>query len=244
MSEKNKNLLFSLFDKYGLSNSDKEYLLMIIKDIYIHDEFQRRMTDQFVHHNEITLGQHILEVTIMTYILSKRNPEKKNFDLDIAIKIAMLHDLYTVPWQNNPNASVNKFFNKHGFRHPIESAINAMIWYPDLFKENDKSKKIIDGIVHHMFPLPVITFEDDYKSLELKNYESIKKLNNINKDILIYSSNRFRIGKLSFCPSLYNEGKVMSQADKIVSISNFKRNNYKGLSTLITGKNKSLQKRK
>ena len=44
----------------------------MIEIIYIHDEFQRRMTSEFKHHGEITLGAHILEDTVVNYLLSKK----------------------------------------------------------------------------------------------------------------------------------------------------------------------------
>ena len=54
-----------LLEKYKLSNIEKEELLSIIAFIYNHDEFQRRLTKDFLHHDTITLGEHIIEVTIM-----------------------------------------------------------------------------------------------------------------------------------------------------------------------------------
>lgn len=41
-------------------------------NIFIHDEFQRRMNPEFPHHNKITLGEHILENTIVTCLLSQK----------------------------------------------------------------------------------------------------------------------------------------------------------------------------
>ncbi len=242
--EKNDKIPLSLLDKYKLSSDEKEYLLNIIKNIYNHDEFQRRMTDEFLHHDKMTLGEHILEVTIVTYILSKKR-NLKNYDIESALNIAMLHDLYTLPWQNNPKADVQHFINKHGFRHPIEAVINSLNWYKDIFTSPEKSKIIIDGIVHHMYPLPVTSFTlDDTNPSELKNYNYVRNIDNINKDILIKSSNRFKIGKISVCPSIYKEGRIMSIADKIVSISNLKNSSFDGMTALITGKNKKLEKLK
>lgn len=241
MNEKNNQILFSLFDKYNLSNQEREYLLSIIQNIYLHDEFQKRLTSEFSHHDQITLGYHILEVTIVTYILSK----KRKINISTALQIAMFHDLYTLPWQNNPQASVNSFFHKHGFRHPIESVINALTWYPDIFHQNKESEIIIDGIVHHMFPLPVVSFSKKNQNLiELKNNEYIKKLDAIHIDMLEKSSNRFKIGEVSICTSLFHEGKIVSLADKMVSISNLKNSSPNGISALITGKNKTLKKLK
>ena len=81
---------------------------------------------------------------------------KKNnlLDLELAVKIAMMHDLYEEPWQNRHH-KVSNFFHLHGFRHPIEASINAAYWFKDEFRDIERARKIIDGIVHHMYPLPV-----------------------------------------------------------------------------------------
>lgn len=239
----NKQLLL-LLNKYNLTGEEQEELLSIIEPIYIHKEFQRRLTNEFSHHDTITLGEHIIEVTITSYILAKKYSKKKSINLDLCLKIAMFHDLYTEAWQNNLNPS-KKFFNKHGFRHPIEAVININNWFPEYFESEENSKIIIDGIVHHMFPLPVRRFVDsDENLLELKNYEYIKNMVEINKQVLIDSSNRFRIGQISFTPSAYIEGRIVSKADKIVSIKNIRQSNFKGVTALVTGKNKTLEKRR
>lgn len=233
-----------LFDKYKIIDKDRDEFVKIIKSIYLHKEFQRRLTEEFLHHSNITLGIHILEDTIKTYLLSKKYLQKNkngNYDLTIALKISMLHDLYTLPWQNNPLNKSNKFFNKHGFRHPIEAVINAINWFPELFTDEEESKKIIDGIVHHMYPLPVICFKDyDYNKLELRNYDLIVNLSDMHKRILVWSTNRGRIGNISSCRSKYKEGRIMSMADKDVSIGQIE--NISSAFALVTGKNKKLKK--
>lgn len=236
----NATILFSLLDKYGLTIKEKEELLDIIKPIFIHDEFQRRLTSEFYHHDQITLGQHILEVTILTYLFAKKD---KKINLEYSLNIAMLHDLYCQPWQNNPSSKPRKFYNGHGFRHPIESVINSSVWFPDIFNEEHKNQIITDGIVHHMYPLPVMRFiEDDINIHELKNFDYIKHMDSTVKDSLINSSNRSITRNLSITPSKYLEGVIVSNADKIVSVGNFKGSNINGITALITKKNKNLEK--
>ena len=233
-----KNLEF-IFNKYGLTIEEKIDLLNIIKEIYVHDEFQKRMTSEFKHHGEITLGMHILEDAVITYLLSKKYVHRnKNYNLNLAVKIAMLHDLYTVPWQNNVDAKTKNYFNEHGFRHPLESVINANAWYPKLFQDDD-SEILIDGIVHHMFPYPVTAFKY-YKNNEneLKNFDLINKLSKRNLGILINSSNRNKLGSVSISKSLFLEGRVMSKADKKVSFGQIR--DYGSAIALITGRNKNL----
>lgn len=238
----NNDFLDKLLNKYSFSKDEKKEFLDIVKPIYLHDEFQRRMTSEFLHHSNITLSEHILEDTVKTYLLSKRYVEKtgdKNYCMDIALRIAMLHDLYTLPWQNNPENKSSKFFNKHGFRHPIEAVINAINWYPELFCNDEDSKMIIDGIVHHMYPLPVACFKDyDFNKLELKNYDLIDNLSDIHKNLLIWSSNRGKTGSISICRSKYKEGRIMTQADRYVSMRQIK--NISSATALLTGKNKKL----
>lgn len=243
MSKKeNDKILYKLLKKYGLTEVEKEEILNIINFIYTHDEFQRRMTEEFYHHDKITLGEHILEDTIISYILAKKYNKKTNVSLETTCKIAMLHDLYTIPWQNNPDGKEKKFLNKHGFRHPIEAVINAVTWYPEIFELED-AKKIIDGVVHHMFPFPVLAYEDrDDNPLELKNFEAVKNLDEVTKNILIESSNRGKIGRITFVPSMYPEGNIVSIADKMTSINNFKGSNLGSLTALVTGKNRNLKR--
>lgn len=243
LKQEHDKILYAMLDKYKLTTNEKDELLNIINFIYMHDEFQRRMTDEFYHHDRITLGEHILEDTIISYILVKKH-KKEHINLDTTCKIAMLHDLYTIPWQNNPDGKEKKFLNMHGFRHPIEAVINAVTWYPEIFELED-AKKIIDGVVHHMFPFPVLAYEDrDDNPLELKNFEAVKNLDEVTKNILIESSNRGKIGRITFVPSMYSEGNIVSIADKMTSINNFKGSSLSAVSALVTGKNRSLKQRK
>lgn len=228
----------SIFAKYNLDLSDKEYLIRTINPIIESPMFKKRLTNEFLHHSNITLGEHILEDAVLTYLIAKK---KKKTRIDLAVKIAMLHDLYTIPWQNNKAAHVNHFFNKHGFRHPIEAAINSILWYPDIFKNSDEANIIIDGIIHHMFPLPVRSFnKESIKKVELKNINSFNSLDDIYQKMIIDSLNRRKIGILSFSRSKYKEGRIMSLADKKVSLGQIK--NFSSFKALFTGHNKSLKK--
>ena len=235
--------LNKIIDRYKLSDYEKEELKHLIVSIYNHEEFQRRMTSEYAHHGEITLGQHIIEVTIISYIIGKKF---KNIDLDLVIKIAMFHDLYTLPWQNSPIKD-SKFSNKHGFRHPIEAIVNSSIWFPAEYLNEDKAYKMIDGIMHHMFPLPVskcIDFNEtiDYNPLELRNIELLSELPSQIKSYLIQSGSRGRIGSYSFKLPKNLEGNIVVIADKISAIADIKITDIYSIIALITGKNKGLKK--
>ena len=86
MIEKNKKKVDVLINKYKLSESDKKCFLNIINSIFIHYEFQRRMTNEFLHHSNITLGEHILEDDILTYKMCKNR-------IDI-IKISQIKNIF------------------------------------------------------------------------------------------------------------------------------------------------------
>ena len=235
-------LLNKIFKKYNIKSKEQKDIIKIIKPIYEHKEFQKRMSDKYPHHGNFTLGFHILEDTILTYVLSKRYLKKhpnSGYSLELALKISMLHDLYTNPWQNNPSKK-KLFCNKHGFRHSLESIINACVWFPFIFEKEDDAKIIIDGVLHHMFPLPVRCFTKDIDKMELNNSSLIDKIPSNILDLIIKSSNRHKIGNYSLCKSKYKEGRIMARADKLMSTNEIK--NLSSLSALISGHHNSLIK--
>lgn len=238
---KNRETLNYLMSKYELSKEERKEFFKIIYKIFRHKEFQRRMTSEFNHHNDITLGFHVLEVALCTYKTCKKKIEKGiKVNISVAVKIAMLHDFYELPWQNNKESSSKKIIHKHGFRHPIEAIINAIYYYPYIFKDREESMMIIDGIIHHMYPLAVPILKSFcINEIELKNYDKVKKIDNDLLDKIIYSTNRGSIIKLSLCKSKFIEGRIVSNSDKIVSINNYE--SLKGVPTLITGINKNIE---
>ena len=234
----NKEILDRLYYKYSLNKSDQDYLNTLIFPIIDNSNFKVRMTNEFMHHGKITLGEHILEDTIKTYVLLKK--KKTKYQSDLAIKIALFHDLYTIPWQNNEEAHVHHFFSKHGFRHPVESAINAITWYPEIFENTRDAEIIIDGIIHHMFPFPVRRINKKIDKVELKNLDNYNLLSNNYKRLINDSLNRGRFGILSICHSKYREGRIMAKADRIVSRDQIK--DISSFKALFTGHNKKLHK--
>lgn len=226
----NLKILDNIMDSYKLNNTEKEELLSMIINIFEHEEFQKRMTDKFLHHSNITLGYHILQTTTITYILCKKAlKNKKDIDINLALNIAMMHDLYTVQWRKNKIGKAKRFSNLHGFRHPIESVVNSFNWYPDLFRNNEKSYELIDGIIHHMYPLPVRRIDNSiYNELELKNFALLKNIDRKYIDEMIKSCYRGKIGLYSFAMPYSIEGKIVSSADKRATF-----NNYNGIANKI-----------
>ncbi len=225
-----------VIDKY-LNDLEKEEFLNIISLIYNHKEFKRRNTNEFLHHSDITLSNHIIEVACLSYLKGKKLQKKdKTFNLKACVLIAMMHDLYCIPWQNNDEARVKHFSNKHGFRHPLEAVINAITWFPELFDDDKQSTIIIDGIIHHMYPLGVRVLSNH---MELKNENDLKNIDKKYIEIIKKSTNRFKLFHLSFAHSKFKEGRVVSICDKKVSIRQIK--NIYSLTSLITGNNKSIK---
>ena len=70
--DQNLKILDKIMDDYKLTLLEKEELLTFIGNIFKHEEFQRRMGRGFLHHSDITLGYHILQDTVVTYLLCKK----------------------------------------------------------------------------------------------------------------------------------------------------------------------------
>lgn len=236
--KENQQLLNDLLDRFELSKKEKEEFLQIATPIIKHEEFQKRMNaEEFPHHAKVSLGEHIISDAILTYKLTKKKKWKKE-EQKRAIRIALFHDLYELPWQNNDHKK--KFVNKHGFTHPIEAAINAATWYPEIFKEEVEREIILDGIIHHMFPFPVRALND--KDVELHNQEKFEKLPADIKKNIIDSSKRKKIKSIAFSRSKYQEGKIVSKADKKIAWGK-ELKSFHGLLACITGRNPKLEEK-
>lgn len=227
-------VLNKIWNKYNFNDSEKRDFLAIVSPIFCHEEFKKRLDNTlYPHHDTTSLGEHILSDAAVTYKLCDKS---KNTAKYLAVIIAMFHDLYEVPWQN-ARIIKNDFFNKHGFTHPIEGAINAATWYSEYFTSDKKSEIIIDGVLHHMFPFPVRALNGD--NTELNNQSKMAELPINIRNIIISSSLRSKIGKISLSRSKYSEGRIVSKADKIVSFS--KDFSITGVITCFTGINKNIE---
>lgn len=234
-----KEVLDVLFKKYNIELKDQSFINEVISPMYTHKEFIRRTTEEFLHHDKLTLGYHILEDVIVSFLICQKKKLNRK-QIKTVLLIAMMHDLYELPWQNNEAAKTRVLFHKHGFRHPIEAAINSLTWFPELFKDKRKAEIILDGIIHHMYPLPVLSINyNNYKNLEIKNIELFEKLDKEYQEMIIKSAGRKKIGCISIASTLYVEGKIMRKADKISSLDNFE--SISGILALVTGKNKHLK---
>ncbi len=228
-------------NQYKLTGYNAKKLWSIIRPICYHSEFIKRCQPPFWHHDNKTLGDHIICDAIVTYKMiikiKKRNKKLSFINLKLAVLIAMFHDLYEEPWQNNLKIKRKRFINLHGFIHPIEATINAITWFPKYFQDYHDAVIIIDGIIHHMFPFPVRSIDE--VPLELNNQEKYDALDDKYKKIIIASTTVGKIRHLSLRKSFFLEGAIMSKADKIVAIRKDIRS-FNGYLSLLTGKNKKI----
>lgn len=229
---------------YKLTGFKIKKLWNIIKPICYHEEFIKRCKPPFWHHDCSTLGDHIICDAIVTYKLVTNFKKKRKFfkfvDPKLAVYIAMFHDLYEEPWQNNLIFKTKHLKNKHGFIHPIEACANAITWFPEMFKDEHDALIIIDGIIHHMFPLPVRAVDD--KPMELNNQDKFDALPEKYKRIIKSSTSIGQLGPFSLRKTFYIEGILMSKADKIVAIRK-DMHSFRGLLALLTGNNKNLDEK-
>lgn len=122
----------------------------------------------------------------------------------------------------------------------MEACVNAITWFPQIFTNEHDTLMIIDGIIHHMFPLPVRAI--DGTPLELNNQEKYDALPENFKKIMTASTLIGKVGSFSLRKSFYIEGRLMSKADKIVAMRK-DLHSLEGYLALVTGKNKKLREK-
>lgn len=201
--------IITICEKYKLTAEDGKVIWEIIAPIYIHVEFQKRLTAPYYHHNKITIGEHILGDTILTYKIAKKK-KLSNEKLKRSLIIAMFHDLYVKPWmERNPK---NHLIDYHAFTHPLEAVVNALKWFPEYFQNEEDALIIIDGIIHHMFPLPVRAYSP--LKWEIHNQKIFDELQDKDKALIALALKNHIGKKLTWRRSLYIEGRIVAKADK------------------------------
>ena len=62
----------SILDKYNFDDDWKKEFLDIASSVCLHPEFQKRCGQEFFHHGSVSVGEHIIEDAVKTYLLSKK----------------------------------------------------------------------------------------------------------------------------------------------------------------------------
>ncbi len=115
----------------------------IVKEILESEEFKKRKN--YKHHGKITVYDHSLKVSKISYLISKKLGMKDYRSVAIG---SLLHDFYDKPWQENKEK--RPFFKKHGFVHASEALKNTKLYFPKY-----ADKKVSNIIERHMFPLNI-----------------------------------------------------------------------------------------
>lgn len=151
-------------------NKYKEFFRII--DDLLKDEKVNQMK-KYRQHCDITTYEHCKNVAYMSYRICK----KLNLDYVSAARAGMLHDLFLYDWREK--REINKFTDKHAFKHPKIALDNAKTITALTAKEEDI-------ILKHMWPvtlmLPkykesyVVTLIDKYSAV-LETLDYIKRKN-------------------------------------------------------------------
>ncbi len=149
--------------KEGMNMNEEYY--KIVKEILESNEFQKRK--KYLHHGKITVYEHSLKVSIVSYEIAKLLRWKSKRSVAIG---ALLHDFYDKPWQESQEKL--PLLKQHGFVHAKEALRNAEYYFSPYMDK--RTKNIIE---RHMFPLNItpprykeawlVTFIDKMVSLEV-----------------------------------------------------------------------------
>ncbi len=157
MSYYDSNLIKCIDSSIVLNPLFDEWLLLV-EDILLNDEFQKRKL--FSHHHKISVWDHSILVSFKSFQIAKYF----NADARTCAIAGLLHDFYTQAWLYNDelaNIDDGKYvkeigvkkplFKMHGFVHGEDAAKNYVNFFPEL-----ESERITNSIMRHMFPLTPI----------------------------------------------------------------------------------------
>lgn len=113
----------------------------IVHPILIHPEFQKRKS--FNHHDNISVYDHCINVSIESYKMAKRYKT----DYKSASIAGLLHDFYEHKcW--DASSKKRPFLQKHAFTHAASALKNSKAYFADFM-----NPVIENSILRHMFPL-------------------------------------------------------------------------------------------
>lgn len=158
----------------GKYKSQYEDYYTIVNDILNSEEFQKRK--KYRHHGEISVYEHSLSVSILSYELAKKiniffgHMIINEYDIAVA---SLLHDFYYNDYTKDKTKK--PFFKQHGFVHAREARDNSRKVFPQYMNE-----RVENTILRHMFPLNImppkyiegwiVTLIDKYVSCEVFPY--------------------------------------------------------------------------
>lgn len=147
--------------RIGTMDDFKEFF-ELAEEILTHPRFQDQKA--YIHHKDISLFDHSIEVAYGAYKVAKR----MRLDIRAVVRGGLLHDFFLYDWHVEGQKERKPLFKKHGFTHARAAFDNASNYF-------DLSKKERDIILKHMFPLNirppryleswVVNFVDDYTSI-------------------------------------------------------------------------------
>ncbi len=157
--------------------------LLIVNDILLNDEFQKRKW--FKHHHRMSVWDHSILVSFNSFLVGRYF----NADLRVCAIAGLLHDFYSQAWLSSPelesleNGKYTKslkerkpFFKMHGFVHAKDASKNYVKYFPEL-----ENKKITNSIKRHMFPLNIIPpkYKEGFIITAVDKWNSVHELPSI-----------------------------------------------------------------
>ena len=166
-----------------VSNPFFQEWYLLVKDILLHDEFQKRKL--FLHHHCLSVWEHSILVSFKSFLASKTFHANSR----VCAIAGLLHDFYPYAWLYNKDleeldggiylSRIDKkmsLFKKHGFTHAKEAAENYIKYFPEL-----EDKRITNAIKRHMFPLNIIPprYKEGFIITSVDKLNSVKELPSI-----------------------------------------------------------------
>ena len=157
MNYYNKDVIFDI-DASIVTNPFFDEWFMLVEDILMNDEFQKRKL--FMHHHNLSVWDHSILVSFNAFIVASYI----NADKRVCAIAGLLHDFYEQAWLDSKeireldggkyamNLDIKKpFIKSHGFTHAKSAAENYVKFFPEL-----EDKRITNCIKRHMFPLNIV----------------------------------------------------------------------------------------
>ena len=174
-----RNVIKSIDPSIVLNPLFDEWLI-IVEDILLHDEFQKRKL--FSHHHNLSVWDHSILVSFKAFLVAKYF----GADSRTCAIAGLLHDFYPYAWLYNDElakiddgeyvkfVNVKKpLFKMHGFTHGANAAKNYVKFFPHL-----EDERITDSIKKHMFPMTIVPpkYIEGYILTSVDKLNSIKEL--------------------------------------------------------------------